>query len=72
MQLAQVLALLTDALKGLKGSKWALIWSPEMTSAFSSATVLLSSLPTLVHPVPKTPISVAVDASNTNVGGVLQ
>ena len=69
---AQVLAPLTDALKGHKGSKRTLIWSPEMTSAFSSAKALLSSLPTLVHPVPKAPISVAVDASNTHVGGVLQ
>ena len=62
---AQVLAPLTDALKGHKGSKRTLIWSPEMTSAFSSAKALLSYLPTLVHPVPKAPISVAVDASST-------
>ena len=69
---AQVLVPLTDALKGPEGSKKTLIWSPEMTSAFSSAKALLSFLPTLVHPVPNAPISVAVDASNTHVGGVLQ
>ena len=43
-----------------------------MTSAFSSPKALLSSLPTLVHPVPNAPISMAVYASNTHVGGVLQ
>ena len=69
---AQVLAPLTDALRGPKGSKKTLVWSPEMTSAFSSAKALLSSVPTLVHPVPNAPISIAVDASNTHIGAVFQ
>lgn len=68
---AQLLAPLTNALKGSKGSK-ALEWSPEMISAFSAAKTKLLSVPTIIHPAPNAPLSLAVDASDSHVGGVLQ
>jgi len=69
---AKLLAPLTDALKGSKSSKKVLVWSPEMLSAFSAAKSILLSVPTLIHPVPGAPVSLAVDASDTHVGAVLQ
>ncbi len=43
-----------------------------MDSAFSSAKKLLSSVPELVHPQCNAPISLAVDASDSHIGAVLQ
>ena len=39
---------------------------------FCCAQDILSAVPILVHPLPGAPISLAVDASDTLVGGVLQ
>ena len=66
---ALILAPLTNA---LKGSGKLLVWSAAMDSAFLQAKRLLSAVPTLVHPVPGSPISVAVDASESHVGAVFQ
>ena len=66
---AQVLAPLTDALKGPGKT---ISWTPLMDSAFSRAKRLLSSVPELVHPQCNTPISLAVDASDSHIGAVLQ
>ena len=66
---ACVLAPLTDALKGPGKS---LSWSPVLDSAFTRAKNLLSSVPELVHPSPDAPVSLAVDASDTHLGAVLQ
>ena len=66
---ARVLAHLTDALKGPGKS---LSWSPVLDSAFTRAKDLLSSVPELVHPRPDAPVSLAVDASDTHLGAVLQ
>ena len=43
-----------------------------MDSAFTRAKDLLSSIPELVHPHPDAPISLALDASDTHLGAVLQ
>ena len=66
---AKVLAPLTNALKGPGKS---LKWTPNLDSAFSAAKSLLSAVPVLTHPVPGAAISLAVDASDSHVGAVLQ
>ena len=66
---ARVLAPLTDALKGPGKT---ISWTPLMSSAFSKAKQLLSSIPELVHPQCNAPISLAVDASDSHIGAVLQ
>ena len=60
---------LTDALKGPGKS---LVWSPALVSAFLHAKDLFASVPELVHPLPGTQISLAVDASDSQMGSVLQ
>ena len=66
---AQVLAALTNALKGPGKS---LLWSPELNSSFIFAKKLLASVPVLTHPEPGDPVSLDVDASYSHVGAVLQ
>ena len=66
---AQILAPFTDA---FKGPGKALSWSPMLDSAFTRANDLLSSVSELVHPCADAPISLAIDASNTHLGAVLQ
>jgi len=66
---AKFLRPLTDA---LKLSPKDFTWSAEMGSAFEKAKNVLISLPTLIHPDPAAPISLATDASDTHIGGVLQ
>ena len=64
---ARVLAFLTDALKGPGKT---ISWTPLMSSAFSRAKQLLSSIPELVHPQCNAPISIAVDASDSHIGAL--
>ena len=66
---ARVVAPLTDALKGPGKSQ---TWSPVLDTAFTRAKDLLPSVPELVHPHPDAPVSLAVDASDTHLGTVLQ
>ena len=66
---ALILAPLTNALKGPDKQ---LVWSSTLESAFLQAKRLLSAVPTLVHPAPGSELSVAVDASESHVGAVLQ
>ena len=56
----------------LKGPGKSLSWSPALDSAFTRAKVHLSSVTELIHPRPDAPISLAVDASDTHLGAVLQ
>ena len=65
---ALILAPLTNA---LKGPGKLLNWTLPLDAAFCCAPDLLSVVPVLVHPIPGAPISLAVDASDTHVGGVL-
>ena len=63
-QAAKVLKTLTDALKGKPQKD--LAWSDQMRQAFA-----LCHVATLAHPDLSAAISLAVDASNTQVGAVL-
>ena len=65
----QVLASLTNALKGLGKS---LLWTAKLNSAFVLAKKLLASVTVLTHPEPSAPVSLAVDAYDSHVGSVLQ
>ena len=47
-------------------------WQPDMEQAFKKAKVALSEAAILAHPQSEPDLSLAVDVSNHNVGGVLQ
>ena len=66
---AQVLAPLTNTLKGPGKS---ILWSPKLDSSFILAKKLLTSVPVLTHPEPGAPVSLAVDASDSHIGAVIQ
>ncbi len=55
----------------LKGKTKALAWNPNATEAFNTLKHAFTSAPLLVHPSPKLPFVVEVDASTTGVGAVL-
>jgi hypothetical protein len=66
---AQVLKPLTDLLKG--GAK-TLEWTTCAQEAFQHAKRLLEAVVPLQHPAPDAELSLATDASDTHIGGVLQ
>ncbi len=66
---ARTLQPLTDL---LKGSPKVLLWSPAADAAFVAAKAALVAAVTLCHPAPNAVLSLAVDASDSHVGGVLQ
>ena len=66
---AQVLAFLTDTLKGPGKT---ISWTPLMNSAFNRAKQLLSAVLKRVHPQSDAAISLSVDASDSHIGPVLQ
>ena len=66
---ARILQPLTDL---LKGSPKVLLWSPAAESAFVAAKAALVAAVPLCHPAPHAVLSLAVDASDSHVGGVLQ
>ena len=66
---ALILAPLNNA---LKSPGKLLDWTPPLDAAFHRAQDILCAVPILVHPIPGAPISLAVDASDTHVDGVLQ
>ena len=49
-----------------------LTWTEEMKVAFSSSKEALCNVATLAHPDPAAGVFLAVDASDTHVGAVLQ
>ncbi len=67
--MAHTLQPLTDL---LKGSPKVLLWSPAADAAFVAAKAALVAAVTLCHPAPHVVLSLAVDASDSHVGGVLQ
>jgi hypothetical protein len=67
---AQILRPLTDALRGPNKSR--LSWTPDMENAFLRAKQAVCTATMLAHPDPAAPLSLAVDASDSHVGGVLQ
>ena len=66
---AGILQPLTDA---LTGSPKTLPWSPACAAAFLNAKSALAAAVPLVHPDPTATLSLATDASDTHVAGVLQ
>ena len=65
----RILAPLTDAFKGPGKS---LTWTLILEAAFRHAKDLLIKVPKPTHPQPSAPISLAVDASDSHMGAVLQ
>ncbi len=65
---ANILLPLTDALR----ADWSWIWAPAMQHSFQLVKDTLAEVATLTHPDPAADISLAVDASNTHIGVVLQ
>jgi len=68
---AGILKPLTDSLSGVKKGT-ALTWTPDMETAFATSKEKLASVAVLSHPAPASELVLAVDASNTHVGAVLQ
>jgi hypothetical protein len=56
----------------LKGAPKTLEWPPAAAAAFGSAKAALAAAVPLAHPAPNAVLSLATDASDTTVGGVLQ
>jgi hypothetical protein len=67
--IAGVLKPLTDLLRGAPKK---LLWSSDADAAFTKAKAALVAAIPLSHPAPGAVLSLAVDASDTHVGGVLQ
>jgi hypothetical protein len=67
---AKILRPLTDALKG--GQKKQVEWKPDMEAAFLEIKAALCSSTLLAHPDSKRSVHLAVDASDSHVGAVLQ
>jgi hypothetical protein len=56
----------------LRGNPKTLSWSDTFAAAFGAAKAALISATALAHPLPGAVISLAADASDTHIGGVLQ
>jgi hypothetical protein len=67
---AKLLKPLTDSLKG--GMAQPVQWTDEKKAAFVAAKQLLTDATCLAHPRADAEIQLAVDASNTHIGAVLQ
>jgi hypothetical protein len=67
--IAGTLKPLTDL---LRGNPKTLVWSGSAQSVFTAGKAALAACTKLVHPTPGAIVSLAVDASDTHVGGVLQ
>lgn len=67
--IAGILRPLTDA---LAGKPRCLQWTTERELAFRQAKEALAAAVPLAHPLPEAAISLAVDASDSHIGGVLQ
>jgi hypothetical protein len=67
--IAKTLQPLTDL---LRGAPKLLAWPPEAAAAFKKSKEALIAAVPLSHPSPNAVLSLAVDASDSHVGGVLQ
>ncbi len=65
---ANILLPLTDALR----VDWSWVWAPAMQHSFHMVKDTLAEVATLTHPDLEADLSLAVDASNTHIGVVLQ
>lgn len=66
---ASILIPLTNA---LLGSPKKLIWTPQMTTAFTTVKAVLTKATLLAHPQPTATLALATDASDSHIGAVLQ
>ena len=69
---AQVLLLLNSLLSSAKSSTKEVSYNAEAMAAFNAVKDALAGAAFLSHPKPEAPTNVMVDASNTDVGAVLQ
>ena len=69
---ASILKLLTDATRGVGGCQTSLRWDQGMQLALTKSKAVLAQAAELIHPDPTAEISLAVDASDHHMGGVLQ
>ena len=69
---AAILKLLTDSTKGGGGKSSKVQWTEEMNQSFDAAKKALAAATQLAHPIPGAEIALAVDASNSHVGAVMQ
>jgi RNase H-like domain found in reverse transcriptase len=69
---ARVLKPFTNALRGSGGKTRAVVWTEQREAAFQEAKQLLCRAPHLVYPDLAVVVSLAVDASASHVGVVLQ
>ena len=67
---AQLLKPLTDALKGKPQKQ--LLWTSDMKTAFTNSKEALCNMATLAHPDQAAEVFLAVEASDSHVGAVLQ
>ncbi len=67
---AQVLRSLTDLLEG--GGANTLQWTAPAQEAFQNAKPRLAAAVPLQRPAPQAKLSLATDASNTHIGGIMQ
>ncbi len=65
---ANILLPLTDVLR----AEWSWTWAPAVQHSFQLVKETLAEVATLTHPDPAADLSLAVDASNTHIGAVLQ
>ena len=69
---AQLLQPLTDCLRGGLAGSAVISWTDAMEMAFAAAKSSLAAAAVLAHPITNAQLSLAVDASNTPLGAVLQ
>jgi hypothetical protein len=67
---ARILLPLTNALRGGKRAK--LLWTADMDTVFQQAKTAVCQATRLCHPDPHASVSLAVEASESHVGAVLQ
>ncbi len=70
--LPKIVATLRPLTDLLRGNPKSLNWSAAAAEAFSAAKAALVAAVPLSHPTPRATLSLAVDASDSHVGGVLQ
>ena len=69
---ASILKLLMDATHGAGGRQTSLCWNQEMQQDFTSSKAALAQAAELINPDPTAEISLAVDAGDHHIVGVLQ
>ena len=70
--IAQIMAPLNEILSGKPRKNAQINWTPQAIKAFEEAKTALAQATLLHHPDPDLPTAIAVDASSTTVGAVLQ